>query len=130
VRLIRRGPGNCLAVCAVLLLGIAADFASAEARAQSAQSGENMVAPLPPSRPAPLDAPAAPSAPAAAPKPQDQQATENSSTPAWQPGKLLQLPPYTRPRMHECALEWEKMKASGAAAEKIWFTFAQSCLVR
>jgi hypothetical protein len=32
--------------------------------------------------------------------------------------------------MHECALEWQKMKASGAATEKIWFTFAQSCLVR
>jgi hypothetical protein len=32
--------------------------------------------------------------------------------------------------MHECALEWQKMKASGTATEKIWFTFAQSCLVR
>jgi hypothetical protein len=32
--------------------------------------------------------------------------------------------------MHECALEWQKMKAQGATAEKIWFTFAQTCLVQ
>jgi hypothetical protein len=115
-RSFRRGPTNRIAVCA-LLLGIAADLSyPAAAQAQEDQSpGGNGSAPA-----------------SAVPRqqPPDQQATGDSPTPDWQPGKLLQLPPYTRPRMHECALEWQKMKASGTATEKIWFTFAQSCLVR
>lgn len=40
------------------------------------------------------------------------------------------LPPASRARMHECALEWQKMKASGAAADKIWFDFAKVCLTK
>jgi hypothetical protein len=32
--------------------------------------------------------------------------------------------------MHECGLEWQKMKESGAAADKIWFDFAQVCLAK
>ncbi len=134
-RSLRRGRTNRIAILA-LLLGVAANLAYADAlRAQEETSPrENEMAPLPPTRPPALAAPAAPAAPPAAVAPQpppDQQATGDSSTPAWRkPGELLQLPPYTRPRMHECALEWQKMKASGATTEKIWFTFAQSCLVR
>jgi hypothetical protein len=124
-----RGRTIHIAICA-LLLGMVADLAYAAAsQAQEDQSrAENAAAPLPPSRPPALVTPVAPAVPQRQP---DQQATEDSSVAAWQqPGKLLQLPPYTRPRMHECALEWQKMKASGAATEKIWFTFARSCLVR
>lgn len=131
-RFLRRGRANRIAICA-LFLGLAADFGyAAAARAQEDQPRtENGTAPLPPTRPSALTAPAAPAAPVVPRQPPDQQATEDSSIPAWQqPGKLLQLPPYTRPRMHECALQWQKMKASGAATGKIWFAFAQSCLVR
>ncbi|MFZ0728724.1 MAG: hypothetical protein WAM51_01215, partial [Methylovirgula sp.] len=108
-------------------------YATAVRAQGDASQPENEIAPMPPTRPPALAAPAAPAepqAPAAPQQPPDQQATGDSSTPAWTPGKLLQLPPYTRPRMHECAMEWQKMKESGAATEKIWFTFAQSCLVR
>ncbi|MGH6674954.1 MAG: hypothetical protein ACRECE_01845 [Xanthobacteraceae bacterium] len=130
-RSLRRGRTNRIAIFA-LLLGVAANLAYADAvRAQEETAPpKNGMAPLPPTRPPALAAPAAPPAAVAPQPPPDQQATGDTSTPAWKPGELLQLPPYTRPRMHECALEWQKMKASGAATEKIWFTFAQSCLVR
>lgn len=131
-RSFRRGPISRIAICA-LLLGIAADlaYAAASQAQEDPSQGDNGMAPLPPTRPPAPAAPGAAPAPAVPQQqPSDRQATEDSSTPDWQPGKLLQLPPYKRPRMHECALEWQKMKASGAATEKIWFTFAKSCLVR
>lgn len=39
------------------------------------------------------------------------------------------LPVATRARMHECGAQWQQMKMSGAAADKTWRTFAQTCLV-
>lgn len=86
--------------------------------------------PLPaPDQPSTLAAPKASVAAAPLPAPNPKVTGDTSALP-WTPGKLLQLPPYTRPRMHECALEWERIKAQGTATEKIWYTFAQSCLVR
>lgn len=111
-----------------LALGIAVGSACvARVSAQEEAPGAGTIPPLPPSRPSAL-APSNTQAHAAPPQTPDLPVA--SQAPAWTPGKLLQLPRYTRPRMHECALEWQKMKASGEATDKIWFTFAQSCLIR
>ncbi len=83
------------------------------------------VAPTPPTRPSSL--PAQPVPVTISPPPRT---GADAAVPGWTPGKLLQLPPYTRARMHECALEWQQMKARGETTEKIWYTFAQTCLVR
>jgi hypothetical protein len=40
------------------------------------------------------------------------------------------LPPASRAQMHKCGSEWQKMKASGAAADKTWLSFAKICLTR
>jgi hypothetical protein len=86
------------------------------------------MAPLPPVRPegagvpAPAQSPTVPASPPlsiGAPTP-----------PADQPLQPRHLPPATRTRMHECGLEWQKMKESGAAADKIWYDFAWVCLTK
>jgi hypothetical protein len=46
------------------------------------------------------------------------------------PGTLLKLPSASHARMHECAVEWQNMKTTGAAVEKTWFNFALKCLTR
>jgi hypothetical protein len=46
------------------------------------------------------------------------------------PGTLLRLPRASHTRMHQCALEWQTMKAAGTAAEKTWFNFALECLAK
>ncbi|WP_158812020.1 hypothetical protein [Beijerinckia sp. L45] len=38
------------------------------------------------------------------------------------------LPSASRARMHECGVEWQAMKMSGEAADKIWRVFAAACL--
>lgn len=114
-----------------LVLGLALNaswVARGMAQDESATPAATAV-PMPPARPSTLASPAPPVA-TAPPQTPDPGVAGETSAPPWTPGKLLRLPPYTRARMHECALEWQKMKASGAATEKIWFTFAQSCLVR
>ena len=91
--------------------------------------------PMPPMRPANL--PSAP--PSSMPAPQqvpavinpparDPSASNSSSNPSFY--RLHTLPPATRARMHECGLEWQRMKANGAATEETWYTFAQTCLAR
>jgi hypothetical protein len=50
--------------------------------------------------------------------------------PASNPYQVRTLQPASRARMHECGAEWQQLKASGAAGEKTWYTFAQSCLTR
>jgi hypothetical protein len=87
--------------------------------------------PLPPMRPADL--------PAAVPVPQleapakeipsrDPPSGDSSST--LSPYRLHTLPPATRARMHECGVEWQRMKNTGAATDKTWYTFAQTCLAQ
>ena len=117
-----------------LVLGVAVNvscvaLASAQDDSPSKPSEPSTAAPMPPARPPALAAPEVPVASAPI-QPPEAKVTTEPAVPVWKPGKLLQLPPYTRARMHECALEWQKMKAQGTVAEKIWFTFAQSCLVR
>ncbi len=137
-----------------LILGLAfnvvcAALVAAQDESSKTESDTSAV-PIPPARPpalvapnaavvaTPLQAPEQPStlappkasAAAVPPQPVDPKATAAASAPVWKPGKLLALPPYTRARMHKCAVEWQNMKANGTTAEKIWFTFAQSCLAQ
>ncbi|MGH6848195.1 MAG: hypothetical protein ACREC0_12395 [Methylocella sp.] len=93
------------------------------------KSNPSFTAPLPPARPAgpsgargTTDTPAAPAisaAPIEAPTPQP-----------YPPPQPRNLPPATRARMHACGLEWQKMKETGAAADKTWFEFARICLAK
>jgi hypothetical protein len=89
----------------------------------------SFTAPLPPARPtgpagarATIDSPQAPAisaAPIEAPMPQRDP-----------PPQPRNLPPASRARMHECGLEWQKMKETGAAADKTWLDFARICLAK
>ncbi len=98
-------------------------------------------APLPPKRPAALEA-TQPSPASIAPQPEDTQA---NTAPAPQkepdepidntrfndgPGTMLKLPTASHARMHQCAVEWQNMKLAGTAEEKTWFNFARKCLTR
>jgi len=84
--------------------------------------------PLPPVRPAQIgiDAPVPMSAPVVNPTPPTPPSTQTAETPA----TPRSLPPANRARMHECGLEWQKMKETGAAANQIWFDFARLCLTK
>jgi hypothetical protein len=102
--------------------------------------------PLPPTRPTGLPPtsvtapPSGTSGPAGAPTPPASQldsSTKNpdaralpAEDPASNPYQVRTLPPASRARMHECGAEWQQMKATGAAGEKTWYTFAQTCLTR
>jgi hypothetical protein len=92
--------------------------------------------PMPPTRPTTL-----PPLPLAANPPPPQQeppakemparvppAADASTEPS--PYRLHSLPTASRARMHECGEEWQHMKATGAATDKTWYTFAQTCLAR
>jgi hypothetical protein len=84
------------------------------------------IAPLPPERPAGIGSPAK-----VQPPPADSAVPEGAPMPPSDPPpQPRNLPPASRARMHECAVEWQKMKESGAAADKIWYDFAQNCLVK
>lgn len=105
---------------AIGLAGLAILALGAEAAAQG-----KATPPMPPPRPATL-----------APSPQ-----ANPQMPVLPPGvdpmvadfapdKPEALPPASRAQMHKCGSEWQKMKASGAAADKTWLSFAKVCLVK
>jgi hypothetical protein len=118
------------AAALALVLGFAVNVSrAASVSAQEESNPPSSGAPMPPARPPVLAPPSThvEVPPIQTPGPR---VTNEAAVPPWTPGKLLQLPPYTRARMHECALEWQKMKAQGTTAEKIWFTFAQTCLVQ
>jgi hypothetical protein len=91
--------------------------------------------PLPPARPADLPTgPSLTSPPAQqpdAPKDPGARTPASSETTAdLSPYRMHKLPPATRVRMHECGEEWQHMKTTGAALDKTWYTFAQTCLSR
>lgn len=134
-----------------LALGLATALALTAAdhgavRAESNVVQDDSQAPLPPQRPAVLS-PARPAPPEAEePSPDKtsaasivpslpatpQSADEPIKTGVFNdgPGTMLKLPPASHARMHQCAVEWQNMKLTGAAQEKIWFNFALSCLTR
>ena len=125
----------------------------ADATAQDAASKAKPPAatPLPPTRPlsvggdatsaavpqtpmAPQTAPSSAAQTQAAAPPQPPTAPE-TSTPAtrdatWKAGATGPLPPAPRQRIHECGLEWEKMKMAGQTIDKSWRDFAEICLTR
>jgi hypothetical protein len=91
--------------------------------------------PLPPARPA--DLPTGPSVPSPSATQPDAPKDPAARTPApgettadLSPYRMHKLPPATRARMHECGEEWQQMKTTGAALDKTWYTFAQTCLSR
>jgi len=85
-------------------------------------------APLPPVRPADAGVPAPAQSPTVPASPT--LSIGAPTPPADLPLQPRHLPPATRTRMHECGVEWQKMKESGAAADKIWFDFARVCLAK
>lgn len=128
---------------ATALALMAADNGAVQAAINLAQ--DDSLAPLPPQRPAVLS-PARPAPPAGEPSPDSASAASIvPSLPATPqspdepikagafnegPGTMLKLPPASHARMHQCAVEWQNMKLTGTAQEKIWFNFALSCLTR
>jgi hypothetical protein len=95
----------------------------------AAKPNAPFVAPLPPIRPAgPARERATidfPSAPAISAPP-----IEGARPQQELPAPPRNLPPASRVRMHACGLEWQKMKETGAAADKTWFDFALTCLAK
>jgi hypothetical protein len=91
--------------------------------------------PMPPVRPADLP----PSSVSGFPEQQHEPAAKEelhrdvpgeASSAALSPYQPHALPPATRAQMHACGVEWQHMKATGAATDKTWYTFAQTCLAR
>jgi hypothetical protein len=82
--------------------------------------------PLPPPRPALLSPPPLAVKPLAPPLP----AGVDPMVTNFSPDMPQELPPASRAQMHKCGAEWQKMKASGAATDKTWLAFAQTCLVQ
>jgi hypothetical protein len=132
-RVVKTRAGTLLALTHALawLVLIAAQLALRPAFALDAteKSHASFTAPLPPARPAGLaggratiDIPSAPAisaAPIEAPRPRPDL-----------PPQPRNLPPASRARMHACGLEWQKMKETGAAADKTWGDFARICLAK
>ena len=93
-----------------------------------AKPNPSFTPPLPPARPtvragggATIDSPSAPAISAA---------PQGAPVPQQGPPQPRNLPPTSRARMHACGLEWQKMKETGAAADKTWFDFARICLAK
>ncbi len=109
----------------VAILGVAM-LQAAYAQDERGRTRTSAVSPpIPVSRPSNLPAPAEPAKTAAPPA---------TPAPARKTVAVLAPPPHdlpvaTRARMHACGAEWQRMKMSGEAADKIWRVFAQSCLV-
>jgi hypothetical protein len=106
----------------------AAQSAAGKSKSQNASVPPRQIAhPPPPSRPADLRGGNTGAAPAPAIQ------TPSPSPFAPLPvdlGPPISLPPASRERMHACGVEWQKMKQSGAAADKTWRDFATVCLVK
>ncbi len=127
----RTGALPALTLALAWLVLVAAQLALRPAFALDAAANPNpsFTAPLPPPRPAgpsggraTIDFPSAPAisaTPIEAPRPLPDP-----------PPQPRNLPLASRVRMHACGLEWQKMKETGAAADKTWLDFARICLVK
>ncbi|HTJ03624.1 MAG TPA: hypothetical protein VL492_12610 [Methylovirgula sp.] len=83
--------------------------------------------PLPPPRPALLSPPPPAVAPPLAPP---LPAGVDPMVTNFSKDMPQELPTASRAQMHKCGAEWQKMKASGAATDKTWLAFAQTCLAQ
>ena len=116
-----------LAICLSGFLSLSLGFGAVAQDDKARNQGLSMdMPPMPPARPsglanAPLPAPA----PANGPPP-----GVDPMVADFAPNMLQGLPAASRTRMRECGREWQKIKASGAATDKTWFSFATICLVR
>ncbi len=129
-RMVRIG----LATAAVFMLS-STHLALAQDESAKTKPVNAAQAPLPPMRPTNL----LPAPPPGVPVPQQEPSAKDSrkrdpsaGDPSLNlsPYRLHALPPAPRARMHECGIEWQRMKAAGAATEETWYTFAQTCLTR
>jgi hypothetical protein len=111
-----------LIICFGVIIGLSYPL-SGIAEEEATKPKPLQVTPMPPVRPShwPLATPKN-IAPPPVPEP------EPSST--IYPDHGPSLPAASRARMHQCGVEWQSMKASGAAADQTWRAFAQACLVR
>jgi len=88
----------------------------------------SFMAPLPPVRPAePAGVPAPAQSPPAPQVRRADRGTNASSGSAIAAASFAASVPQADARMR---LEWQKMKESGAAADKIWYDFAKVCLTK
>ncbi len=124
------GPGMrgiILALGLAALASLVSGFA-ATAQDENGRSKGSGITPMPPMRPTTLSAPAAPlvsAPPASAPAPGIDPMVADFAA-----DMPEELPPASRARMDKCGSEWQKLKASGAATDKTWLSFARVCLVR
>lgn len=86
--------------------------------------------PLPPPRPATPDGP--PRTPDAPPQRESSSQTTGANPAAAQNGAGAPhiAPDVDRAALRACAIEWRRMKTSGAARGMIWRDFAPECLAR
>jgi len=128
--LYRRSLVRRVCLCFLVLAFIAMTARLSAVAVESPQKHRPRAAsiPLPPARPAQIgvDTPAPIPAPVVNPTQPALPSTQTAETPA----TPRSLPPASRTRMHECGLEWQKMKETGAAANQIWFDFARLCLTK
>jgi hypothetical protein len=140
--------GYALAFCLAPLFLDHPAFSYGQDVSQKAKS--NLVTPIPVPRPpiAPLDtnppapaksailtgpALAVPLNPSSSEPSSIQPSTKEGKKESTAPVKIEErygLPPASRQRLHECTIEWQKMKLAGATNDKIWRDFAQICLVK
>jgi hypothetical protein len=130
----RRGAALCLSA-ALCVAVAAAPTTGALAQESAAKPKPPAVAPLPPARPANIDAGSAdagvPPPPVAAANPQaPPPVAPDANVASWKAGATGPLPAASRQRMHACGLEWQKMKMAGQTIDKSWRDFAQVCLSR
>jgi hypothetical protein len=80
-------------------------------------------APLPPARPASLDAPS----PA---RPTISRPVDASPATMGDDDAPVTLPPAPRARMHACGVEWRRKKMNNDTGGLLWREFARACLTR
>ena len=104
--------------------------ATAQDNSRSKTVPAGVIIPMPPMRPATLLSPAPTPAPAPNPPPPLAPAGKDPMVFNFSPDMPQELPPASRAQMHKCGTEWQKMKASGEAADKTWLAFARVCLAQ
>ena len=117
-----------LAAGLTALASLSLGFGAAAQDGSGWSKGALTTPPMPPARPSNLSAPAPP--PPVPPLANGPPPGVNPMVADFAADMPQTLPAASRAQMQECGREWQKMKASGAAAEKTWLSFASVCLAR